>query len=137
MENYPPQFYGSLLNLMGSHDVVRAITALAGAPDRDSLTREQQAAYSPTIEQLKAGRKRFMAAAAVQYMMPGAPCLYYGDEAGRTPSTGAHTHGVKRIQNSSHISKSWESCINAPKAAAPSRGAAMYSRCTGRRSYAW
>ena len=84
MENYPPQFYESLLNLMGSHDVVRAITALAGAPDRDSLTREQQAAYSPTIEQLKAGRKRFMAAAAVQYMMPGAPCLYYGDEAGLT-----------------------------------------------------
>ena len=80
MENYPPQFYESLLNLMGSHDVVRAITALAGAPDRDSLTREQQAAYSPTIEQLDAGRKRFMAAAAVQYMMPGAPCLYYGDE---------------------------------------------------------
>ncbi len=84
MENYPPQFYESLLNLMGSHDVVRAITALAGAPDRDSLTREQQAAYSPTIEQLDAGRKRFMAAAAVQYMMPGAPCLYYGDEAGLT-----------------------------------------------------
>lgn len=84
MENYPPQFYESLLNLMGSHDVVRAITALAGAPDRDSLTREQQAAYSPTIERLKAGRKRFMAAAAVQYMMPGAPCLYYGDEAGLT-----------------------------------------------------
>ena len=25
-----------------------------------------------------------MAAAAVQYMMPGAPCLYYGDEAGLT-----------------------------------------------------
>lgn len=84
MENYPPQFYESLLNLMGSHDVVRAITALSGAPERDALTKEQQAAYSPTIEQLKAGRKRFMAAAAVQYMMPGAPCLYYGDEAGLT-----------------------------------------------------
>ena len=84
MENYPPQFYESLLNLMGSHDVVRAITALSGAPERDALTKEQQAAYSPTIEQLDAGRKRFMAAAAVQYMMPGAPCLYYGDEAGLT-----------------------------------------------------
>ncbi len=84
MENYPPQFYDSLLNLMGSHDVVRAITALSGAPERDSLTREQQAAYSPGPERLEAGKRRFMAAAAAQYMMPGAPCLYYGDEAGLT-----------------------------------------------------
>lgn len=84
MQNYPPQFFYSLMNLLSSHDVVRAITAFSGAPDRDALTREQQAVYQPAQGALDIGKRRFMAASAVQYMLPGAPSLYYGDEAGLT-----------------------------------------------------
>ena len=57
MENYPPQFYESLLNLMGSHDVVRAITALAGAPDRDSLTERAAGGVFPHYRAAEGGQK--------------------------------------------------------------------------------
>ena len=82
MENYPAPFYYAHLNLMGSHDEVRPVTALAGAPRRGELPREQQAEVSFTPEEMEYARNRFMLAAAVQYTMPGVPCLYYGDEAG-------------------------------------------------------
>lgn len=82
MEYYPEPFYYAHLNLMGSHDEVRPITALAGAPRRGEMSREQQAEVAFSPEEMEYARNRFMLAAAVQYTMPGVPCLYYGDEAG-------------------------------------------------------
>lgn len=82
MENYPEPFYYAHLNLMGSHDEVRPVTALAGAPRRGEMPREQQAEVSFTPEEMEYARNNFMMAAAVQYTLPGVPCLYYGDEAG-------------------------------------------------------
>ena len=83
-EWYPAPFYRACLNLLSSHDIVRAITALSGAPGRDELTRAQQAAYTPAPEQARLGRERFMLATAIQMFCPGVPCVYYGDEAGVT-----------------------------------------------------
>lgn len=82
MENYPRPFYYAHLNLMGSHDEVRPVTALAGAPRRGDMPREQQAEVAFSPEEMEYARNRFMLAAAIQYTMPGVPCLYYGDEAG-------------------------------------------------------
>ncbi|MEG1560633.1 MAG: glycoside hydrolase family 13 protein [Clostridia bacterium] len=81
-ETYPREFYMSLLNVLGSHDTVRALTALSGAPDRDALTREASALYSPNKEDLARGKKRMFLASMVQFFMPGVPCVYYGDEVG-------------------------------------------------------
>lgn len=83
-EWYPAPFYRACLNLLSSHDIVRALTALSGAPSRHSTTREQQAGYTPAPEQARAGRERFLLATAIQMFCPGVPCVYYGDEAGMT-----------------------------------------------------
>lgn len=83
-EWYPAPFYRACLNLLSSHDVVRAQTALSGAPSRHTTPREQQAAYAPTPEQARLGRERFLLATAIQMFCPGVPCVYYGDEAGLT-----------------------------------------------------
>ena len=44
-----------------------------------------------------------MAASAMQYTLPGVPCVYYGDEAAwrviRIPSTGAVTPGAGKIRS--------------------------------------
>lgn len=83
-ENYPAPFYEACLNLLGSHDTVRILSVLSGAPMRDALTREEQAAYTLRPEALARGRARLILAAMIQLAHPGTPCLYYGDEAGLT-----------------------------------------------------
>ncbi|MBR3147582.1 MAG: 4-alpha-glucanotransferase [Eubacterium sp.] len=65
-ENYPGENFYSALNLIGSHDRERIMTMMAGEQDRRS-----------------AGSKVRMLS-ALQYALPGVPCIYYGDEAGMT-----------------------------------------------------
>ena len=81
-EHYPRPFYEAALNLLSSHDQVRALSALSGAPDRNAISREEQAAWLPTEAQKEIGRKRFVLATAIQMCLPGVPCVYYGDEIG-------------------------------------------------------
>ena len=82
-ENYPAEVLNSNLNLLSSHDVARAITMLMDPADGDReelYTRMQNV----TAEQLALGKKRYGLAAFLQFMLPGCPCVYYGDEAGMT-----------------------------------------------------
>ena len=83
-EQYPAPFYAAAMNLISSHDVPRAATVYAGAPDRSELTREQQAVYEPPKDKIEYGLKCMRLAAALQASVPGVPCIYYGDEAGLT-----------------------------------------------------
>lgn len=83
-ERYPKPFFYAAMNLLSTHDTVRALTMLGGAPDRDALTRIEQAAFTLRPDQLAQGRARLLLACALQMAMPGAPCIYYGDEAGMT-----------------------------------------------------
>ena len=83
-EHYPRPFYEACFNLLSSHDIVRAQTALSGAPDRRDVNRVQQANFVPTPENAEKGRRRMVLATALQAAMPGIPCVYYGDEAGMT-----------------------------------------------------
>ncbi|MBQ9832251.1 MAG: glycoside hydrolase family 13 protein [Clostridia bacterium] len=83
-ENYPKPFYEAVMHILGSHDTVRALSVLGGAPHRDALTREQQAEFELTNEQLEKGRARLMLAAAINMTLVGVPCIYYGDEIGMT-----------------------------------------------------
>lgn len=70
-ENYPHHnFYGAL-NLLGSHDVPRVLTAL-------------QAEVPPEADAVQTARRRLKLAALWQMTFPGVPCIYYGDEAGLT-----------------------------------------------------
>ncbi|MFZ5973830.1 MAG: glycoside hydrolase family 13 protein [Bacillota bacterium] len=81
-ENYPKEFFYALLNLVSGHDVERALTVLCEAPDARTLTREQQAAYKPDSQALQIARTRMKALTFLQMVLPGVPCVYYGDETG-------------------------------------------------------
>ena len=45
-ENYPPEQMRFNLSILGSHDVLRIITALGDAPDESSMSQEAKEAYS-------------------------------------------------------------------------------------------
>ena len=82
MENYPPEHFRCNLNIIGSHDVARALTLLGGAPDEGSLGQEAKESYSLPAEALNSGMKKMKLASLLQFMLPGTPMQYYGDEAG-------------------------------------------------------
>ena len=67
---------------LSTHDTERAITALIGDPV-DQNNREWQAQHNTlSPERYQMGKRLFILASVIQYMLPGIPCLYYGDEAG-------------------------------------------------------
>ena len=84
IENYPLQSLYSAMNLISSHDVPRAMTVLSGAPDFKSMDRESQHSYVISTEAYNIAMKRMYLAAVLQMTLPGAPCIYYGDETGMT-----------------------------------------------------
>ncbi len=67
---------------LSTHDVERAITVLGGEPigRNDRIWQ----GHNNTLNewQYDLGKKLFRLASIIQYMLPGIPCLYYGDEAG-------------------------------------------------------
>lgn len=76
-EDYPPQVYRALLNLIDSHDTERALWTLT-AGEETTAGREGDAAA------LADGKRRLQLAALIQFTMPGMPTVYYGDEVGLT-----------------------------------------------------
>ncbi|MBO5323010.1 MAG: glycoside hydrolase family 13 protein [Oscillospiraceae bacterium] len=77
-ENYPPEVFLSNMNLLGTHDTPRILTALVDDFDggREALSKRKlsQQQYMVAVE-------RLLMAASLQYTLPGSPSLYYGDEA--------------------------------------------------------
>ena len=78
-ENYPPQVFLCNMNLLGSHDTPRICTALV---DNFDGSREMLACRFLSKEQRSQGKKLLKLSSFLQYMLPGAPSVYYGDEAG-------------------------------------------------------
>ena len=79
-ENYPrPAFYSGL-NILGTHDTPRILTALGeeGVPSG----KHDRAAYRLLPEQLRRGLARLKMAATLLFAFPGSPTIYYGDEVG-------------------------------------------------------
>ena len=78
-ENYPPEVLLSNMNLLGTHDTPRILTALV---DDFEGSREAQAQRKLSKNQFDSARERLLMASFLQYTLPGSPSLYYGDEAG-------------------------------------------------------
>ncbi|MCF0137335.1 MAG: glycoside hydrolase family 13 protein [Oscillospiraceae bacterium] len=78
--NYPKPMYAALMNLLGSHDVERLHTYLAMGRDAKDMSRARQAEYSSGLVGFAEATKLQRLCAAIQYSVPGVPCLYYGDE---------------------------------------------------------
>ena len=81
LENYPQESVNLLMNHIGTHDTIRAITILGGEPVLEN-GREWQSCHRLSEEQYQLGVKRLKLASLLQYMLPGVPCVYYGDEVG-------------------------------------------------------
>lgn len=82
VENYPPNVLNILMNHIGTHDTLRAITRLAG-PNPDGYDRQWQYEHNELSEYdyLK-GISMLKMASLIQYTLPGVPSVYYGDEVG-------------------------------------------------------
>lgn len=71
IENYPKENWYAMLNLISSHDIERIMTIMTcGSTDTESAE--------------SIAKKRVKLLMTWQMTMPGAPCIYYGDEAGQT-----------------------------------------------------
>lgn len=80
--NYPKPLYYALMNLLSSHDIPRIRTTLATGMNENFPSREQQAEYVITSKMDQKGKSLTRLAIAVQFFVPGMPCIYYGDEYG-------------------------------------------------------
>ena len=76
-EDYPDAAYYSLMNLLDSHDTERLLWTLT--PGAETTADKELSAAN-----LAAGKARQRIAALIQYTMPGAPTVFYGDEVGIT-----------------------------------------------------
>ena len=79
VENYPAEVVACNMNLLGTHDTPRILTALV---DDFSGTREEMAKRHLSRNQFDIAYDRLLMASFLQYTLPGSPSLYYGDEAG-------------------------------------------------------
>ena len=78
-ENYPKDVLLCNMNLLGTHDSPRILTALV---DDFDGSREEKAKRRLSRQQYELARERLLMASFLQYTLPGAPSLYYADETG-------------------------------------------------------
>ncbi|BBB90380.1 MAG TPA: bifunctional glycogen debranching protein GlgX/4-alpha-glucanotransferase [Methylomusa anaerophila] len=81
-ENYPQENFYAAMNVIGTHDVPRILTLLGEAPAEVQQTKLAAFKHKLTPEQRSKGIARLKLAVLWQMTFPGAPCVYYGDEAG-------------------------------------------------------
>ena len=78
-ENYPRFAFYSAMNSLGTHDTLRILTCL-GTGDTEMTAHENT--YLMTPEERALGMARLKLGADILFTFPGAPTVYYGDEAG-------------------------------------------------------
>jgi glycosidase len=76
-EDYPDAAYYALMNLLDSHDTERLLWTLTPGA-------ETTAAKELNAANVAEGKRRVKLASLIQYGVPGAPTVYYGDEVGVT-----------------------------------------------------
>ncbi len=82
-DTYPPQVMDVCMNPLGTHDTERILTALTGV-DLTTKSRQAQAALRFTRREIAAAKRLLKMCVAINYLLPGVPSIYYGDEAGMT-----------------------------------------------------
>ena len=78
-ENYPSDVLSAVMNILSTHDTPRALTALVDSTDASRAELARRHMDAPTRSR---ALHLLRMAAFLQFMLPGAPCIYYGDEAG-------------------------------------------------------
>ena len=82
LENYPPEYFYSNLNLLDSHDRVRVLTVLADARDVSEIDDNEKFNHGIDRDKYLLAVSRLKALTVLQYTVPGVPIIYYGDEVG-------------------------------------------------------
>lgn len=76
-ENYPSDVLHCLMNFLSTHDTER-ITTLFGA--HPPMSRDEKAVYKMPSEIMDTAITKLKAAVMLQFLLPGMPSIYYGDE---------------------------------------------------------
>ncbi len=80
-ENYPKPAVDCLMNHIGTHDTCRVLNRLATLGNyRNGCGGRYSGGLND--EQKDIGKRLLRLVAAMQFTLPGVPCIYYGDEAG-------------------------------------------------------
>ena len=89
---YPDEAVNSLMNSLSTHDIPRAMSTLVGKGIQNSrynwvwdvpYGREWQFSNLELSEEdYKKAKEMLKISVAIQYFLPGNPCIYYGDEIG-------------------------------------------------------
>ena len=78
--NYPRHVRQSLMNILGTHDTERILTALSDAVTPASKSEMEH--FRLNDAERAVAKRRLKLASTLQFTLPGVPCVYYGDEAG-------------------------------------------------------
>lgn len=78
VNNYPAHAVNSLMNILGNHDTARLMTVLG---DNGAIGCREDKAYAE-VKNKEQATELVKLASALQYTLPGVPCVYYGDEVG-------------------------------------------------------
>lgn len=80
--HYPPPAANTLMNILGTHDTERILTALGDGTAPQSLPYAALAEHEMRPEERVRGKELLRLAVCIQMLLPGVPCIFYGDEAG-------------------------------------------------------
>ena len=78
INNYPKHTVDSLMNVLDNHDTARLMTVLG---DNGEITCKEDKATAE-VKNKKQAKQLVKMASALQYTLPGVPCIFYGDEVG-------------------------------------------------------
>ena len=81
-ENYPEFAWHSAMNTLGTHDTMRILTLLGEKSEQRGQSRDWRAHARLNDHDRARGKARLALGAMVLFAFPGAPTVYYGDEAG-------------------------------------------------------
>ncbi len=81
VENYPKQSLDVTMNLIDSHDTARALSVLSGV-DMSGTDKEYRKNFRLSKEGYDFAKRRLIMASTLQFMLPGVPSIFYGDEQG-------------------------------------------------------
>ncbi len=78
VENYPAPVLSCVMNSLSTHDTPRVLNELSGVAMPP--TKSARANFTLTDEALERALANEMGAVFLQFLLPGNPCIYYGDE---------------------------------------------------------
>jgi len=79
LEHYPEKVVHSMMNLLSTHDTVRILNILSGVY---ADTKKERSEIVLSGEILEKAKRKLLCASSIQFMLPGVPSIFYGDEAG-------------------------------------------------------